>query len=164
MLVLPGVELTHMRPSDIAEGANLARELGALIVIVHGETIAEPVEPGTNQAAIEAGADILAHPGLISPDCVNMAAERNVMLEISGKGGHSLANGHVAKLAAKYGATLIFGSDAHTPDQMPTREYATKICLAAGLEPAQVEAMFKNAEAFARARAIQQEREEARDY
>ena len=32
-----------------------SRELGAKIVVVHGETVAEPVEPGNNRAAIEAG-------------------------------------------------------------------------------------------------------------
>jgi len=45
-----------------------ARRLGAELVVVHGETLVEPVPPGTNRRAIEAGADILAHPGLITPE------------------------------------------------------------------------------------------------
>ena len=40
--------------------AEHARALGAKVVIVHGETIVEPVPRGTNLAAIEAGVDILA--------------------------------------------------------------------------------------------------------
>ncbi len=150
MTVFPGTELTHVRPGQIGEAMRLARELGAAYVVVHGETLAEPVEPGTNRAAIEAGADILAHPGLISEEDAALAAERGVMLEISGKRGHSLANGHVARLGKKHGAGLIFGSDSHTVGEMPTRDFAERICLAAGLERADVEAMFRRAEEFGR--------------
>jgi len=64
--VLAGVEITHVPPQKISKLVNKARELGARIVLVHGETLTEPVIPGTNRAAIEAGVDILAHPGLIS--------------------------------------------------------------------------------------------------
>ncbi|MGB4679450.1 histidinol phosphate phosphatase domain-containing protein, partial [Methanothrix sp.] len=61
--ILPGVELTHVPPKRIAPLADLARKLGAEIVVVHGESPVEPVRPGTNRAALEAGVDILAHPG-----------------------------------------------------------------------------------------------------
>lgn len=150
LTVVPGVEVTHVPPEQIGECVRLARELGAAYVIVHGETLSEPVQPGTNRAAILAGVDILAHPGLISPEEVELAAANNVMLEISGRRGHCLANGHVAKLARRYGAQLIFGSDSHTVGDMPTREKAEKVCLGAGLEPDEVDAMFARAEAFGR--------------
>ena len=150
MTVLPGTEVTHVRPGQIGETVKLARELGAAYVVVHGETLSEPVAPGTNRAAIEAGADILAHPGLITPDEVKLAVERGVMLEISGKRGHSLANGHVARLAREHGAMLLFGSDAHTVGEMPTRDFAERICLAAGLDQTDVDAMFERAEEFGR--------------
>src|SRR5919204_234216 len=42
----PGVELTHLPPAAIAEAAREARQLGARLVVVHGETPSEPVEPG----------------------------------------------------------------------------------------------------------------------
>lgn len=148
MTVLPGTEVTHVRPVQIGEAVKLARELGAAFVIVHGETLSEPVAPGTNRAAIEAGADILAHPGLIAPEDVKLAAERGVMLEISGKRGHSLANGHVARLARECGAMTIFGSDSHTAGEMPVRDFAERICLAAGLDQPEVDAMFRRAEEF----------------
>jgi len=48
---IPCAELTHIPPSQISALAKEARELGAQVVIVHGETIAEPVAPGTNKAA-----------------------------------------------------------------------------------------------------------------
>lgn len=152
MSVVPGVEITHVRPSQIGEAVRMARDLGAHYVIVHGETLSEPVEPGTNRAAIEAGVDILAHPGLIAEEDVRLAAERGVMLEISGRKGHCLSNGHVAKLARKHGAQIIFGSDSHTAGDHRTRESAEKVLLAAGLPPEAVAQAFANSEAFGRAR------------
>lgn len=150
LLALAGTEVTHVDPDQIAEAVNLARELGAQYVIVHGETMAEPVAPGTNRAAIMAGVDILAHPGMIDEDDVRLAAERGVMLEISGRRGHSLTNGRVTKLAAKHGAKLIFGSDSHTVGDHLSRAFAEAVCLAAGIESEWVTEMFSHAERFAR--------------
>lgn len=152
MKVIVGIELTHVRPVHIAEATALARELGAQVVICHGETICEPVQAGTNRAAIEAGVDILAHPGLISIDDAKLAAERNVLLEISAKRGHSLCNGHVVSIAKQAGAKLIFGSDAHNPEQMVTRDYAATVCKGAGLTDTEITQMFTNAEEFAKAK------------
>ncbi len=154
--VLAGTELTHVRPEQIAQGIRVARELGAQYVIVHGETLSEPVYPGTNRAAIMGGADIIAHPGLISLEDAALAAEKGVYLEISGRKGHSLTNGHVAALARKTGARLLFGSDTHTVGDSPSRELAEKICLGAGLTPKEVEIMFDNAEEFAQMRSGRQ--------
>ena len=148
MKVLAGVELTHVRPEHIKEGVELARSLGAQVVIVHGETIAEDVKKGTNRAAIEAKADILAHPGLISEEDVILAAKNGVRLEITAKGGHSLCNGYVAKLAQEYGAQMIFGSDSHSHTQMATLEYAFKVLKGAGISRKVAEDMFTQAEKF----------------
>jgi putative hydrolase len=141
-----GVELTHLRPEHIKSMVQRARELGAFIVIVHGETITEPVLTGTNRAAIEAGADILAHPGLIIEDDVRLAKSRNVRLEISGRKGHSYANGYVVKMAKKVGAKLVFGSDSHTPDDLLDRYHAGQIARGAGLEENDIKEIFKEAE------------------
>lgn len=148
MIVLAGTELTHVRPAQIAQAVRLARELGAAYVAVHGQTLVEPVMPGTNLAAIEAGVDYLAHPGLITLDEAKLAAERGVFLEISGRKGHSLSNGHVVRMARQTGAKLIFGSDAHAPADMPTRDFAELVCRAAGLDQDEVDAMFANARAW----------------
>ena len=150
MTVLAGIELTHLRPAQIAEAVATARQCGAQFVVVHGQSLVEPVEEGTNLAAIEAGADILAHPGLISPREVALAARRGVRLEISGRRGHSLANGHVAALARQAGAALLFGSDAHECGDFHTRSRAERVCLGAGLSAQEVQAMFEQAERFAR--------------
>ena len=113
ILVLPGVEITHVPKEDIDMVARTAKELGARIVVVHGETVVEPVEPGTNRAAVSSGAvDVLAHPGLIEYDDARLAAERGVFLEVSARKGHSLANGHVVKMASLTGALTLLDSDA----------------------------------------------------
>src|SRR5512137_1163108 len=49
--LLCGVELTHIPPELIGISAREAKQAGADIVIVHGETIVEPVAEGTNRAA-----------------------------------------------------------------------------------------------------------------
>lgn len=146
--IVPGIELTHIPPSQIAALVEQARSLGARVVVVHGETIAEPVIPGTNRAAIAAGANILAHPGLISEEEVVMAAQKGILLEISARKGHCLTNGHVAKLAKKYGAELVLNSDAHEPEDLLTEQLARQIALGAGLSEKDFEQMQKNAESF----------------
>jgi len=146
--IVPGIELTHIPPSQIAALVEQARSLGARVIVVHGETIAEPVIPGTNRAAIAAGANILAHPGLISEEEVVMAAQKGILLEISARKGHCLTNGHVAKLAKKYGAELVLNSDAHEPEDLLTEQLARQIALGAGLSEKDFEQMQKNAESF----------------
>ncbi len=113
--VLPGVEITHVPPSKIDKMISLARTLGAKVVVVHGETITEPVPKGTNRAAIEAGCDILAHPGFISEEDVILAREKGVFLEITTRRGHCYTNGWVLQMAERVGAKLIVNNDAHAP-------------------------------------------------
>ncbi len=145
---VPGIELTHVPPSQIGPLAEQARSLGAKIVVVHGETIAEPVVPGTNRAALSADIDILAHPGLISEEEAVMAAGKGILLEISARKGHSLTNGHVAKLAGRHGAELVLNSDAHEPSDLITDQLAREIVLGAGLSQDDFDHMQKNAESF----------------
>ncbi len=146
IVALPGIEITHVEPSDIKKLAKDARGLGAKIVVVHGETVVEPVIPGTNRAAIEAPIDILAHPGLITEEEVRLAAERSVFLEISTRKGHSLTNGHVAMLARKCGAKLVLNTDSHAPDDLIDKDMARIIAAGAGMSDDEIDAMFKNSE------------------
>ncbi|MBN1105659.1 MAG: histidinol phosphate phosphatase domain-containing protein [Deltaproteobacteria bacterium] len=131
--VVPGVELTHVPPVLIEVLSRKARDLGARLVVVHGETIVEPVPSGTNRAALAAGADVIAHPGLLSPEEAHMAAERGILLEISGRKGHSLTNGHVARLAGEMGAPLVLNSDTHSPVDIMTETLARKVVEGSGL-------------------------------
>jgi len=130
---LPGVELTHIPPETIEGLTKQARSLGAMIVVVHGETLVEPVHPGTNRAAIEARVDILAHPGMITREEAALAAKNGVHLEITSRKGHSLSNGHVAKLARECGAKLVIDTDTHEPGDLIADELAFNILLGAGL-------------------------------
>ncbi|MBN1810029.1 MAG: histidinol phosphate phosphatase domain-containing protein [Planctomycetes bacterium] len=145
VIAFAGIELTHVRPAHIPHLAQTARHAGAEYVIVHGETVVEPVEPGTNRSAIEAHCDILAHPGLISAEDAALAAQNGVLLEISSKDGHSLSNGHVASVARETGASLVFGSDTHLPGHLKDRDAAARVLQAAGLDAAEVEKAFSNA-------------------
>ncbi len=146
MVLLPGVELTHIPPALIGDGVKKARDLGAKIVVVHGETLVEPVAPGTNRAAIAAGCDILAHPGLITAEEAEMAAQNQVYLEITTRPGHALANGHVAKIAAPAGAELMLNNDAHTPGDLMSLQMAEKIALGAGISSEGWQQMRRNSQ------------------
>jgi histidinol phosphatase-like PHP family hydrolase len=139
---IPGVELTHLPPQMIAPMAKKARSLGARIIVVHGETVVEPVPSGTNRKAIEAGVDILAHPGLITEEEVLLAKNRKVLLEITARKGHSLSNGHVAALGKKIGASLVLNTDTHTPDNLISREQGLKVVMGAGLDFEDLERML----------------------
>lgn len=145
MQVLAGVELTHVPPKMIAAAAQLAREHRAELIVVHGETIVEPVIPGTNRAAIEAGVDILAHPGLIDPADVQLAAQNGVCLELTTRKGHSLTNGHVVRLALEYGAKLVINNDAHAPGDLMSEEMTRKVAYGAGLNDEQYQQARNNA-------------------
>ena len=131
--VLAGVELTHVPPAKIGKLADRARSLGAEIIVMHGETIMEPVAPGTNAAALLADIDILAHPGLITNDEAECARENGIFLEITARAGHNRTNGHVARIATDLGCDLVVNTDAHAPDDLITDEMAMKIAVGAGL-------------------------------
>jgi histidinol phosphatase-like PHP family hydrolase len=150
LVLIPGIELTHVPPETIPELSKEARKLGAKIVIVHGETLVEPVQKGTNAMAVQSDIDILAHPGLISEEEVKEASARGIYLEITARKGHSLSNGHVAKVALKYAAKLVINTDFHSPGDFITEEFAIKILKGAGLTNSDVQGVFKNMEELVR--------------
>jgi putative hydrolase len=141
MVIIPSVELTHVPPPRIPSLARRAKALGAGLVVVHGETIAEPVAPGTNRAAVEcADVDILAHPGLLTLEEARLAAQNDVYLEITSRRGHSLTNGWVAKVAREANAKLVVDTDAHSPDDLIDQPFAEIIARGAGLDESEVQA------------------------
>lgn len=148
MTILAGVELTHVPPKHIAKAVAEARALGAKIISVHGETLVEPVAPGTNRAALEADIDILAHPGLLTVEDAELAARRGIHLELTTRKGHSLSNGHVAKVALAAGAKLVVNNDAHAPGDLLAPELVRKIVRGAGLSEEQIDQVFANSVAL----------------
>jgi histidinol phosphatase-like PHP family hydrolase len=145
ILALAGVEITHVPKSLIGEAAQRAKDLGAQIVLVHGETLVEPVEPGSNLAALSSPyVDILAHPGLITEEEASLAAERGIFLEISARRGHSLTNGHVARLGLSHGAKLLLDSDAHEPEDLLTTSLVRRIARGAGLSEEETHTLLES--------------------
>ena len=145
ILALPGVEITHVPKEDVDYIAREARYMGAKVVNVHGETVVEPVEPGTNLAAVSSkSVDILAHPGLITHEEARIAAENGVRLEVSARKGHSFANGHVVKAAQRAGASMILDSDAHAPEDLLTPEFAMSVARGAGLDHEEAVALLED--------------------
>lgn len=134
--LLTGVEITHVPPVEISRLARLAKNEGADIVIVHGETVVEPVASGTNmQACTCEYVDILAHPGLITADEGKEAAERGIFLEITARGGHNRTNGHVMRVAQDTGCSLVVDSDAHSPGDLMTERAREIVVLGSGASP-----------------------------
>lgn len=132
--VVIGVELTHVPAEGIHEAAAFARSEGAEIVIVHGETPVEPVPEGTNHASIACGlVDVLAHPGFLTDADARLAAANDVFLELTSRRGHSLTNGHVARVALASDARMIVNSDAHEPSDLLTPEFQRAVALGAGI-------------------------------
>lgn len=113
-----GVELVQVPPALFPSAVEEARGLGASLVLGHGEGVpgvfVDAVEQGTNLAAIAAGVDILAHPGMITAEDAALAAEKGVLLELSAASRHGLANGHVVSMGAKHGCSFVFGSNARS--------------------------------------------------
>jgi len=134
--VIPGVELSYLEPKLIKKYAKLARKLGAKIIVVHGESPAEPAVPkGTNHAALQLKGlvDILAHPGKITEEDTILAKVNNVYLELSARRGHRKGNRYVAKMARQFGAKLLVNTDSHSEHDLVTQEEALQIALNSGL-------------------------------
>jgi len=146
IFVMPGVEITHSPLKEIPALVKYARDNGAKIVVVHGETIAEPVIPGTNRCAIEAGCDILAHPGNITDLDVKLAVKKGTHLEITTRSGHAPTNRHVLSLARKFGAKMVLDNDAHSHNDLISEEGAREFLTKLGLNSDEISQIFRNSE------------------
>jgi histidinol phosphatase-like PHP family hydrolase len=143
--IIPGAEITHAPAEIIDKLAHKARKFGAEIVIVHGETIVEPVIEGTNWSAVNCPeVDILAHPGLITVEEVEVAKENGIALEISSRRGHSLGNGHVVNMALEVGTDMIVNTDTHMPGDLISYDMAYKVALGAGLPDKEIKKVLQD--------------------
>ena len=132
--LIPGVEITHVHPTEIAALAKRARDEGAEVIIVHGETTVEPVAEGTNMAACSCdNVDILAHPGMITLKEAAEAKSRDIALEITSRSGHNRTNGHVFNIAKEAGCRIVVDSDAHGPGDIMTRDARIAVARGAGM-------------------------------
>ena len=142
--ILSGVELTHLPPQQFKPLAAYCRKNKVQIIIAHGQTPVEPVAQGTNLAALEADIDILAHPGLITPQEASLAKKRGILLEVTTRSGHSKTNKHVIKTALKAGAQLCINHDSHRPEDILTPLQTVKAAVKAGLSSPQVALIYRN--------------------
>jgi putative hydrolase len=132
--LLVGVEVTHVPARRIDQVVKEARKKGAELIVIHGETVNEPVEKGTNHAAVSnPEVDILAHPGFITLEEAELAKRNDVVLEITSRRSHNPTNGHVARMALEVGARMVVNTDAHDPSDLITEETALMVARAAGL-------------------------------
>ncbi|MBQ2485601.1 MAG: histidinol phosphate phosphatase domain-containing protein, partial [Candidatus Methanomethylophilus sp.] len=98
------------------------------------ETVTEPVAPGTNRASVEnPDIDVLAHPGFITLEEAQLAKDNGVALEITGRAGHNITNGHVYHMAHEVGAMMVVDSDTHQPENLMDDAAAKVVALGAGL-------------------------------
>lgn len=142
---LPGVELTHVPPKEISRLAKKAKKLGAAVVVVHGETIVEPVSENTNEYSVNCeDVDILAHPGLIKKEHIYIARDNNVFIEITTRQGHCLSNGYIANACKQVGAKMLLNTDAHRPSELLTKGMAVKVLRSAGLGEEDVNKILKD--------------------
>lgn len=140
IIAIPGVELTNVPAKSINEMAKYAKEQGARMVAVHGESIAESVEPGTNLEAVNSKyVDMLAHPGFITEQEAVSASRNDIYLELTSRSGHCLSNGHVARAGVMAGAKFLINSDAHDYHDLYREGYQEKIGIGAGLDRKQVD-------------------------
>ncbi len=143
--VIPGVELTYIPPEDIGRMVSRARNMGAEVVLVHGETPAENVPPGTNSAALRAGCDILAHPGRLTDEEAETAVEMGVLLEITTRRGHREGNRGVLEKAEKAGARVILNTDSHGPEDLLDRDKIKDVLKRCGKTPEYYSVLRENA-------------------
>jgi histidinol phosphatase-like PHP family hydrolase len=141
---IPGAEITHAPLEEIKRLVKSARRFGARVVVVHGETLSEPVVPGTNRCAIESGCDILAHPGMISEEDVRLAGEKGVFLEITTRKNHRSSNKRLVKLADSLGAGMVLNTDSHCDKDLISDEKARTFLSDLGLKRSSIGRIFRN--------------------
>jgi len=146
--VLSGVELTHLPLAHFKPLVQYCRQQGIQVIIAHGETVVEPVLKGTNRAALEADIDILAHPGQISQQDLELAKSRSVFLELTSRNGHRDTNADVAEQALKVGARLILNNDSHSPEDIISPTELSQVGLEAGLSQKEVDKIYQDTEKF----------------
>lgn len=150
--VLPGIELTHLPLKQFKPLAKYARAKGIKVIVAHGETKCEPVIKGTNEAALEADIDILAHPGLITAEEIKLAKRKGIFLELTSRKGHSQTNRFVVRGALKFGAGLILNNDSHAPEDIISPRQLVSVGLKAGLNHKDIDKIYKDLVKFLKER------------
>ena len=142
--VVPGVEITHAPLEEIEGLIKYGRSNSAGIIVVHGETISEPVIAGTNRKAIECRADILAHPGLLTEEEANLSKTNGVYIEVTTRKSHLKTNKHIKDIYRKTNINLILNTDTHQPEDMIDSNYAMAYLKSLKFKSHEIEKIFSN--------------------
>ena len=134
IIAIPGVELTNIPAASVDEMARSAKELGVRMVAVHGESIVEEVEEGTNLAALKSEyVDMLAHPGSMTSEEAKLAVKNDIYIEITKRVGHSLTNGRVVVVGREAGVRFLINSDSHSYQDLYRGDFQKEVALGSGL-------------------------------
>ena len=68
-----------------------------------------------------------------------LARDNGVLIEITGRMGHNITNGHVVKVAREAGAKMIIDSDTHAPENLMDEAAARIVARGAGMTDEEVE-------------------------
>ena len=68
-----------------------------------------------------------------------LAKDNDVILEVTGRAGHNITNGHVVNMAREAGAMMVIDSDTHQPENLMSEEEAMVVALGAGLTKAEAD-------------------------
>ena len=82
---------------------------------------------------------MLAHPGFLTPEEAELARDNGVLIEVTGRMGHNITNGHVVKVAREAGAKMIIDSDTHAPENLMDEAAARTVARGAGMTDEEVE-------------------------
>ena len=135
IIAVPGIELTNIPAASIDGMARSAKELGARMVAIHGETIVEEVEEGTNLAAVRSEyVDMIAHPGIMTSEEAGLAVKNDIYIEITSRIGHSLTNGRVVEIGRKAGVKFLINSDSHSYPDLYRGDFQKEVALGSGLD------------------------------
>lgn len=145
IIAVPGIELTNVPAESIGEMARSAKELGIRMVVVHGETIVEEVEEGTNLAALRSEhVDLLAHPGIMTSEEAELAVKNDIYIEITKRIGHSLTNGRVVEIGRKAGVKFLINSDSHSYLDLYCGDFQKEVALGSGLSSEEYSRIIDN--------------------
>ena len=134
IIAVPGIELTNIPAASVDEMARSAKELGISMVAVHGESIVEEVEEGTNLAALRSEyVDMLAHPGIMTSEEAKLAVKNDIYIEITKRVGHSLTNGRVVVVGREAGVRFLINSDSHSYQDLYRGDFQKEVALGSGL-------------------------------
>ncbi len=144
IILIPGVEITFATPKEIGIITKDVRFMGTKWVVVHGEASFERTPACTNDAAVEHGVDVLAHPGYIEDEQVIKSLETGTAFELSARDSYNYANKQIAETVMRNGGKMLINSDSHQVGAMLSQAKVLQTAKIANLTTEQLEAVKRD--------------------